>query len=265
MPDEIDTDEGLSDVTRTALQAAAYKDRTHLVRKLADLGARLSEPHEDAGYCSDLQAASYGGHEEVVRMLLDLGSDVNERGGYLDSALQAAAHRGKLGTARILLEAGATANEVDVGYFYSALLAACMIEFSVDETTTNMIKLLVEHGAEVTQRQKGPYPYPLQAIAVCMDDSKVSLLSFMIEQGSDFNGRSGQFGTALQAAPRDGDSSAVRLLLEAGADPNITGGFYNTPLQAAYRHGYYECIWALYRHGARNDLVGGSTAGSAIG
>jgi ankyrin repeat protein len=254
--------EGLSDGTITVLQTAAWNGHENMVRKFVGLGARLSENSDEAAFTSALQAAAYCDHVEVVRVLIELGSDVNERGGYFGSALQAAAHRGSLDSARILLEAGAVANEIDIGHFHSALLAACMEDY---ETTIDLVKLLVEHGADVRQKQKGPYPYALHAVTKLLSDSQETLMSFLIEAGADVDAVGGLYGTALQSAAVSGDQSAIQLLIDAGADVNVTGGFYHTPLQAAYRHGFYQSIWLLYNHGARNDLVGGSRAGSAIG
>jgi ankyrin repeat protein len=254
---------GLGDGTITALQTAAWYGHEHLVRKFVTLGARLSESGVEAAFTSALQAATYRDHEDTVRALLEIGSDVNERGGYFGSALQAASHRGALDVVRKLLEAGALANEIEVGHFHSALLGACMEVFG--KATIDIIKLLVEHHADVKQKQKGPYPYALQAVTRLLFGSQEPLISYLLETGSDVNVTGGRYGTALQAAAARGDQSACKLLIEVGADPNITGGFYHTPLQAAYRHGFYNSIWLLYGHGARNDFVGGSRAGSAIG
>lgn len=256
-------EKGMGDGTISALQTAAWFGQTDLVRKLFDLGAKLSVPNVDAQFTSALQAAAYRGHEDTVQALLELGSDPNERGSYFGSALQAASYRGETDVARILLDAGAIANEIDVGHFHSALLAACR---DPDHDNVDLVKMLVERGADVRQKQKGPYPHVLQAVTEYISGEPAhSLIQFLVDKGADVNAAGGRYGTALQAAARHGQEDIVSLLLEKGADPNIVGGFYRTPLQAAYFHGYYTVIWKLYDHGARNDIVGGSRAGSAIG
>lgn len=257
-----DISSGLGWSTMTALQDAAWYGHEELVRRLVDLGADLNVSHPDAPFKSALQVAAYRGHVDTVNALLEVKSEVNERGGYFGSALQAAACRGELEVVRVLLEAGATANEIDIGHFHSALLSACMIDI---DTNIAIVKLLVEHGADVNQKQKGPYPYPLHATSKFVTFSANDPNEILLEAGADPNLCGGLYGTAVQAAAAQGGEDSCRILLKNGANPNITGGFYNTPLQAAYRHGWFRVIGLLYNNGARNDLIGGSRAGSVMG
>ncbi|KAF2711303.1 ankyrin [Pleomassaria siparia CBS 279.74] len=259
-----DIADGLDWATMTALQDAAWYGHSELVRKLVGLGANLSVPHEEAPFASALQAAAYCGNEETVKVLIELGSDVNERGGYFGSALQSAACMGHLGVARILLTAGAIANEIDIGHYNSALLAVCVCMEDFD-TSLELVKLLVKHGADMNQKLRHAFPYPLHASCKADGDDDNGLTEWFLENGADPNARGGQFGTALQAAAARGEVHNVELLLKFKADPNITGGFYNTAIQAAYRRGWYLVIRSLYKAGARNDVIGGSRAGSVMG
>ncbi|KAK4194345.1 ankyrin repeat-containing domain protein [Triangularia verruculosa] len=249
----------------TALQSAAWHGHDHLVTRLVEAGAHLSvDLATDAPtppFKSALQAASVRGNTKTVDLLLKLGSDPNERGGIFTTALMAACSRGHLEVVRSLLTAGATTEQIPDSHYDSPLMAACQH----DETDVEVVKLLVDHGADVNIRGSF-WQYPLHAACYRVIGQEVVL--YLLEQGADINSVGGICGTALQAAVGGGDQELLETLLEKGADPNLQGGEWDTPLQAAYSTGRYLMIAALYRYGASNRLLGGKgggVAGAAIG
>ncbi|CAP62321.1 uncharacterized protein PODANS_0_150 [Podospora anserina S mat+] len=258
-------DDGLDKGPITALQSAAWHGKDDLITRLVGAGAHLSvDLGQDAPkppFKSALQVASLRGHSTTVDLLLKLGSDANEKGGIFTTALMAACSQGHLEVVRSLLAAGATTEVIKGSWYTSPLLAA----LRHDGVEVELIKLLVEHGANVNERAGG-WGYPLPCAVGFQSDDKVAL--YLIEQGADVNAVGGVWGTALQVAAYHYDDEKLETLLDKGADPNIQGGQYGTALQAAYSRGAYVIIRILYRHGARNDLLGGMfgcAGGAAVG
>ncbi|KAK3390052.1 ankyrin repeat-containing domain protein [Podospora didyma] len=239
----------------TALQKAAWHGNDGVIHKLVDKGAALAIVGvDDAPFISALQVAAYMGHVSTVKTLLELGADVSDKGGYFGTALQAAVSQGHVEVSRALLEAGATANELGVGFYLSPLMAACQCPARDEATGAEILRLLVENGADVNANVGGELPYPLQAACYNLPTVNVELL---LDIGADPNALGGRYGTSLQVASMEGDEDVVRLLIARGADPNIQGGQYNTALQAAFRRGYFIVIRYLLQNGAVHDLPGG--------
>ncbi|KAK0666772.1 ankyrin repeat-containing domain protein [Cercophora samala] len=257
--------DGLDKGPITALQSAAWHGKDHLITRLVEAGAHLSVDLGDEAptppFISALQAASLRGHSSAVDLLLTLGSDPNQKGGIFTTALMAACSCGHLEVVRSLLAAGATTEIIASSFYTSPLMAACFLE----DVDVEIVKLLVQHGAEVDTRA-GAWGYPLHCAACYQVNDAVVL--YLLEQGADVNAVGGEWGTALQVAAYNYDDDMLEALLSKGADPNIQGGKYNTPLQAAYSRGAYVIIRILYRHGALNNLIGGlfgCAGGAAIG
>ena len=78
----------------------------------------------------------------------------------------------------------------------------------------NVVKLLLEHGADVNV-QVEHYGNALQAAAYRENQEIISLL---LERGADINVQGGYYGNALQAAAAGGHPRTVKLLLDYGAD-----------------------------------------------
>lgn len=75
----------------TALMAAAFQGRTHIVRLLLDRGANINSV-QDKFQWTPLIAAAYGGHHQVVQLLLEKNADLafldSEGNSALDWAIQ---------------------------------------------------------------------------------------------------------------------------------------------------------------------------------
>ncbi|KAL2126832.1 hypothetical protein VTI74DRAFT_150 [Chaetomium olivicolor] len=81
------------------------------------------------------------------------------------------------------------------------------------------------------------YPFLEYASTLLKSLLKKSLskkvVAILLKKGADANTQGGLYGTALQAAARNGEDKIVAMLLEKGADVNAQGGLYGTALQAA--------------------------------
>ncbi|KAI1869012.1 uncharacterized protein JN550_005999 [Neoarthrinium moseri] len=258
--DGSDVEAGLTAGPITPLQTAAWYGHTDTVNRLITLGAKLSVDIDGPTFKSALQVAAHNGYLETVKALLAAGADINEQGGLIGSALQCAIAERQTDVAIFLLEAGADANELDVGWYRTPLINAVCCG---DERGPELIRFLVQRGADVNARAQNDVPFALHAAAQRTDFDK-GFLEVLMELGADPNAQGGQYHTALQCAAQSGDNLTVEYLLKHGADPNITGGMFHSPLQASYKYGYYLVSGTLYKYGARNDLLGG-LGGSAMG
>ncbi|KAF3936273.1 hypothetical protein ABW19_dt0206785 [Dactylella cylindrospora] len=131
--------------------------------------------------------------------------------------------------------------------YVTALGAAVSIVDSPEDTTEEVVQVLLDAGADVNVNG-GPYFNALQtAVAleaivrragISKNRRAAGIVSLLIRAGADVNAQGGYYGTALQAAaaatPRLGDiSDIIQMLLDAGADINAQGGHYGNALQAA--------------------------------
>jgi len=126
-----------------------------------------------------------------------------------------------------------------------------------------MVKLLIEHGAEVDiGKQSGDRTPLLEAAAHGYAD----VAGYLISKGADVNAE-GKGLTPLLAASAGGlvnfgppgdQAKTIRILLENGADVNVQDESWlktgRTPLMYAVRRGDAELVQAFLDKGARLDL-----------
>ncbi|KAJ7481648.1 ankyrin repeat-containing domain protein [Mycena latifolia] len=237
----------------TALQAAACKGSVEVVRLLLENGANINA--QGGHYNTALQGASSMGHTEVVRVLLEQGAAIYAQGGPYGNALRAASFTRKpesienercQGTA---LQAASLSGNAEVtvnakgGHWETSLQAAS------HSGSVEVVRLLLENGADVNNAQGGQTATPLQLASVIGNGKMARLL---LEHGADVNAQGEQYGNALSAASsaREECVDLVRLLLENGADVNAQGGRQNTALQEASSMGHENVVRLLLEHGA---------------
>ncbi|KAK5747553.1 hypothetical protein LTR17_000196 [Elasticomyces elasticus] len=216
----------------SALNVACRAPHAEIVRLLLEAGADVNnEEVQRNGHDSALADACIGGHEGIVRMLIDGGADVNASGG---SALQMSAGLGKVALMQKLLKHGAKTN-AQGGLYGSALIAACVRtvdKTDPDDGVLQVVRLLVENGADVNYSHDDDYP---NALYVEAGNGHVRVVQLLIEYGANVNAVGGQDGNALNTALANGHESTAQLLLAHGADINLDGRrFSNTLSSAAY-------------------------------
>ncbi|KAJ7285924.1 ankyrin repeat-containing domain protein [Mycena rebaudengoi] len=211
-----------------------------LVRFLLQNGADINAYDDHFG--NALQEASFWGHTDIVRLLLTNGCDPNAHAEEYASALQYAALRGRCDIIELLLANGVDVNAPGKAYHpkylnqylelwdlkdvpgdwehFSVLEAACV------GGHTGSVRLLVEHGADVTAYGGRA----LYAASWAGDDNAVKLL---LDKGAAINAQVAKHGSVLCVASRQGHIKTVRLLIAHGADVNGHGGEYGNPLRAA--------------------------------
>lgn len=170
--------------------------------------------------------AAREGHIESAMLLLDGGADLEKAEANGMTPLLIAILNDKMVMAKFLIERGANVNAID-WYGESPLWAAVdtrnmvldsrTFEHDADrEGALNVIKLLLQRGAEVNHR------------VTEMPPSRSYLLGLGSLAWVDTTGQ-----TAFFRAASAGDVTVMKLLLEHGADPNIATFEGTTPLMAA--------------------------------
>ena len=96
-----------------------------------------------ANASQELAEAARIGDMYTVEKLLSAGGDPNDIGIFSTPVLHWVVHYGQLDTATLLLEAGADAN------LRNADTGITTLSLALDGNDTAMVKLLLEHGAEV--------------------------------------------------------------------------------------------------------------------
>jgi ankyrin repeat protein len=174
----------------TALMFAAREDCVACLPILADAGANLNEGDPDG--VTPMVDAIINGHYDVARFLLDKGADPN----LADK------------TGRAALYAAVDAHTMPFSNRPSPS------ESDNETTSSDLVKALVAHGADVNARLKTQQPYRTK-----------------VDRGSDTMLTTGT--TPLIRAAKAGDTAVIALLLEKGADPKLATRNGINPIMAA--------------------------------
>ena len=86
LSDDVDDVNGRCGIEGTALQLAAHRGYTSIVKRLVNKGALINA--EGGSHGSALYASTLQGFEEIVDVLLEAGADINRREGEYGSAMQ---------------------------------------------------------------------------------------------------------------------------------------------------------------------------------
>jgi len=274
---------------QTALMWAAAEGHVEVVDALIQSGADPLATLE-SGF-TPLLFAVRNGHSPVVLRLLESGADVN----YGVSKVKASGKGLKTGTtplllavenghfdlARALLKAGADPNDGRRGY--TSLHAITWVRKplrgdgdpppigSGATTSLDLVKAIVEHGADVNARH-GPHQpnggalnkTEATALLLAAETGDLPLMKLLIELGADPTLVNVDRCTPLLAATgvgilSDGDESAgteeeaievVEYLLKLGADINAVDNHGNTAVHGAVYENRSQLIEFLVERGA---------------
>ena len=139
-------------------------------------------------------------------------------------------------------------NETDADDF-TPLMYTCSYDDSLE-----MVKLLVEHGANIKHMNKDEVTCMLLAVV----NSCPSIVKYLIEQGFDVTHVQGDKVSYLTDAAYLNDIEIVNMLIDAGCDVNETkfdeSGVILNPLWAACERSNLIVVETLLAHGA-NTLI----------
>lgn len=241
------------------LLRAAGRGHTEVVKVLLDNGADPNLRSNWTGCGTALSAAARNGHTRIVKMLLNKGADVNYAEPFAREPLYAAVYSNNVETVKILLERGA---QVKAGFRTTPEQRAAdvmpvqnpparsrrgpsaetLLQIAGWRGNPEMIKLLKDHGAEVTS---------LTVAAILGERLEVERF---VTQGADVNKTGEGNDTPLTGAARKGHTEVVRLLLDKGAEVN-KGRDHDgwTALRGAAQRGHKDIVELLLDNGANVD------------
>ena len=198
---------------------------------------------------SPLEIAAYQGHPEMAGRLLAAGADpdavIEPRQGGGHTALHTAALRGQVETARVLLSQGAKVDGLaDV---------PSPLKVAAERSDPAMVRLLIEHGADVNRCESGGYTALMVACrqyycsGIGPYERVKAVVALLLDRRADFNAAADDGDTPLHLAIRARQYGVVELLLEHGADANCTDARGRTPLKLARQWGAPRGVLDLIR------------------
>ena len=202
-------------------------------------------------YVTPLVAALETGHFQITEFLYQNGAHPNIRGLNEATPLHSAAYYGDFEMVQILLKYKADVQARNAK-------GKTPLDFILESpylggpnsalSFSNVIRLLLEHGADIAQEKD--YSKPLHFLAGAARSENVATIRVLLEHGVDVNVRRKDDTTPLHEAARNGKVDAMRVLLEHGADVNARKNDDNTPLYEAARNGMFDAMRMLLDHGA---------------
>ena len=298
----------------TPIALAALNGDAALIRKLLDTGV---DPNSaNPGGESALMTAARAGHLDAVALLLDRGANVNAADhAHAQTALMWAVLENHVDVVKLLLARGADVNAhttvtIPQGEYVPARAGGASgagiirqralptaeggmtpLLFAVRDGNTDMVRLLLDHGADINQ-SSGNHTSPL---IIALLNGQVGLATELLAKGADPNAADDYHRAALFAAidlrnfnhdkygdlPTDGRDPLplIQELLKKGSDPNLRtetvpvhglmqfdGSWVNfdgqTPFIRAALSGDIEVMKLLLAHGADPNIATrqGSTA-----
>ncbi|KAH8982526.1 ankyrin repeat-containing domain protein [Lactarius akahatsu] len=255
-----------------------------------DLVEHLAKKHpqhvNDFGgeYGYPLVAALHRGHIRVAELLFQLGANVDVRGTEEQTPLHIVLrwpYNSAVGAVQFLLQHGADVNVRRKDLSTALHLAADWWDFEVgpmllccrvgvnsrnaggkalpfpknEGNCSNLVQLLLEHGAEVNFRDKNDST----ALHYTLLKQCINVARLLLDHGADVNAEDNFGRTPLHlVSEAEGYSDEVRfsvaqLLIERGADVNARDKDHKTPLHYACSPPKLELVRILLDYGANID------------
>ena len=193
--------------------------------------------------------AAGGGHADVVALLLDSKADVGKAHSYKDATpLILAAQHGHAEVINLLIPHGADASLALIGAVRNAQCEPC----TVDCLHVTSVKMLMAAKADVNKTESDTGDFPLKCAAET--PGRAELVKLLLENGADVQQRC-EGSVPLTWAAAYNSELAATLLLAHGANVNPPvsahgdNGQY-TPLLAAADNGHVGLVNLLLRNGA---------------
>lgn len=217
----------------SGLYLAARWGHARLVVELLNRGVDVNSPGHQYG--TALQAASFAGHEDIVKILLDRDASFSDSGEF-SSPLQAALANNHESIAQTILDRGIPFKTQK--QFKDALQTA-----TFQGNVTIIHQLL-----NVAPKSFTPKETP-NLLQVALFSRKKRQVKKLMEDCSDINKVSGQFGTALQAAIAGGSYELVQIVIDSGAKLDVRGSL-GYPLRGAVVANKIDIVKCLLEKGA---------------
>jgi len=164
-----------------------------------------------------------------------------------------AVSRGDVSEAKQLLEKGENVEESDPFTGNTPLIIATSLDNV--EARHEMMRLLIQFGADVNAKERDFGKTPLCVAAIDMDTEAIDIL---LKSGARVNLATDSGGTPLMSACGMSDKpnalDVIELLLDSGAEVNARSNNGRTPLIIAAYAGNIRVVEALLKRGANYKI-----------
>lgn len=125
-----------------------------------------------------------------------------------------------------------------------------LLHWASQEGHTDIIKLLVENGADVDAK----FLRNITPLFNATGEGNLSVVTTLLQLGADVNSN-GRNGTALHNAVVYGYKEIAKLLIVSGADVNAVDGLEGrTPIFEGAARGHTDLVQLVLAHGAKKDV-----------
>jgi uncharacterized protein len=177
---------------------------------------------------------------ECARLLLDAGADVNQLTRYGWTPLLTAIQNRHYKLAVFLIDRGANPNLANKGGWTPLYIATDNRNIeggdypvrAADMDHLDLIKLLIDKGANVNARVCGTQSTPRKCVGDSTETRNNFTMQWLYEDGA----------TPFLRAAQSGDVTLMKLLLAHGADPKIATSYQVTALSVAAGIGWVEGV-----------------------
>jgi len=228
------------------LYLASQFNAVDTVRLLLEHGTDDLNYSDADGFTPLVQAITKVQNPEIAKALVSGGADVNHRDVIGRTPLFFAAHYmpRHVHLADAIIKAGADVNAAHIGR--RRPIGAAIVRGSTD-----LVKLLVDAGAEINYRQgDGMTPF-IDALSY---QPNIKFLKSLLDLGADINLSSATGNTPLMIAADTGNSVIVKFLLENDAAVNLQEEEGRTALFYAAQQGHSSVVAVLLSHRADVSL-----------
>nr|KYP36572.1 Potassium channel AKT1 [Cajanus cajan] len=163
----------------------------------------------------------------LLRRLLEKGSDPNEENKDGQTALHIAASKGNKHCVTLLLEHGADPNSKDKD-------GNVPLWEAIKGRHESVIKLLINNGADISSADAG------NLACTAVEQNDIELLKELIQCGADVTQPQKNGTTALHMAALYGNAELIRFLIDQGADIDKQDADGCTPRDFAEKHEHEE-------------------------
>ena len=242
-----------------------------------------------------LHIALYNGHADVALLLLGHCTDVDVRGFDEQTPLHMAVDSGLLEVTRTLIERDATINARDSEGRTPLHPTFHNTSMPFDEKYFDVVRYIIEHGADVDAQANTEHPTPLHVASYCggfkvaqllldhgadinvrgkdgrtplhatlddlrdyLEDYFFDTVRFLLEHGADIHALDNDHATPLHVVSQSGGMKATRLLLKHGADVHALDNTHSTPFHLALQRRDNEVARLLLEHGANVHALDGN-------
>jgi ankyrin repeat protein len=230
------------------LPAALYKRHFRVADLLYRHGASVEVRGSDDQ--TPLHIASLCGDVDIMRWLLDHGADANAWDEVRTTPLHLAAIGMRLEPVQMLLDHNADPNlqhREGIPLHWAIPVDPLPIEGKEFNVNVNVVRLLLEHGADVTISDSFLHSTALHRAS---SGGWLEVVRLLLSYGAKVEEKEMQGKTSFQMASSRGHLEIMKLLSENGAVIGVRDNKEETPLHEASAGGHVDAMRWLLNHGA---------------